>query len=65
MRGIRFKGVNLFSFVIYGCGLRSFLTLAPLSGFCRLVRFCLRGSLISFVYHLYTLGRFLDVPFSF
>ena len=34
-------------------------------GFCRLVRLRLRGSLTFFVYHLYTLGRFLVVPFSF
>ena len=30
MRGIQFKGVNHFSFVIFRRGLRGFLTLAPL-----------------------------------
>ena len=68
MRGIQFKGINIFSCVIFGHGLRVFFfLLCPpfVCGFCRLVRLYLRGSLISFVYHRYTLGRFLDVLFSF
>ena len=44
---------------------KGFLDFGPPSfvDFCRLVKLCLKGSLTSFVYHLYTLGRFLDMPF--